>query len=368
MPGRPRERRYYREDVERLKERKEARRDPARAAARGLHWGGPVLESGITLIHDGRFYYRGRDALALAETASLEDVAALLWAADETRTQPRCSSSRRALPPASWRSFGPARGSAHACFRRAADRRSGRSRVLRPASRGGPADRRPHHPAVDDDRRAARLAAPAHRALQARVGAEARRGRRRDSHRAGPLRGPRAERVGVHRQMRGVGRRLALRRGLGGDGDAQGLQARRRRERVLALLAEAEHAEAALAIAGGQSPAPRRDACRVSAILFIRPAIRAPCCCCGWRRRAETSRRGGRFETSGRRDRSCCTIVRIWISDWPRRSHAPTGLPEQAPVLLFALGRTIGWIAHAIEEYASGQLIRPRARYTGPMP
>jgi citrate synthase len=44
------------------------------------------------------------------------------------------------------------------------------------------------------------------------------------------------------------------------------------------------------------------------------------------------------------------------------------GLPDQAPVLLFALGRTIGWIAHAIEEYASGQLIRPRARYTGPVP
>jgi citrate synthase len=44
------------------------------------------------------------------------------------------------------------------------------------------------------------------------------------------------------------------------------------------------------------------------------------------------------------------------------------GLPDQAPALLFALGRTTGWIAHAIEEYASGQLIRPRARYTGPAP
>jgi citrate synthase len=43
-------------------------------------------------------------------------------------------------------------------------------------------------------------------------------------------------------------------------------------------------------------------------------------------------------------------------------------LPEQAPLIVFALGRTIGWIAHAIEEYASGQLIRPRARYTGPAP
>jgi hypothetical protein len=33
---------------------------------------------------------------------------------------------------------------------------------------------------------------------------------------------------------------------------------------------------------------------------------------------------------------------------------------------LFALGRYIGWLAHAIEQAATGQLIRPRARYTGP--
>jgi citrate synthase len=43
-------------------------------------------------------------------------------------------------------------------------------------------------------------------------------------------------------------------------------------------------------------------------------------------------------------------------------------LPDHAPLLLFALGRTIGWIAHAIEQYASGQLIRPRASYAGPPP
>jgi len=43
-------------------------------------------------------------------------------------------------------------------------------------------------------------------------------------------------------------------------------------------------------------------------------------------------------------------------------------LPDETPFLLFAIGRTIGWIAHAMEEYASGHLIRPRARYTGPMP
>ena len=43
-------------------------------------------------------------------------------------------------------------------------------------------------------------------------------------------------------------------------------------------------------------------------------------------------------------------------------------LPAHAPLVLFALGRTLGWIAHAIEAYESGRLIRPRARYTGPAP
>jgi citrate synthase len=35
---------------------------------------------------------------------------------------------------------------------------------------------------------------------------------------------------------------------------------------------------------------------------------------------------------------------------------------------IFILGRTVGWIAHAIEKYESGVLIRPRARYLGPPP
>jgi citrate synthase len=43
-------------------------------------------------------------------------------------------------------------------------------------------------------------------------------------------------------------------------------------------------------------------------------------------------------------------------------------LPDFAPLVLFALGRTAGWIAHLIEQYESGQLIRPRARYVGPAP
>ena len=44
------------------------------------------------------------------------------------------------------------------------------------------------------------------------------------------------------------------------------------------------------------------------------------------------------------------------------------GLPEDSALALFLLGRTAGWIAHALEQAAHGSLIRPRARYTGPSP
>jgi citrate synthase len=43
-------------------------------------------------------------------------------------------------------------------------------------------------------------------------------------------------------------------------------------------------------------------------------------------------------------------------------------LPRGAPFVLFALGRSAGWVAHVIEQYAMGTLIRPRARYVGVPP
>ena len=44
------------------------------------------------------------------------------------------------------------------------------------------------------------------------------------------------------------------------------------------------------------------------------------------------------------------------------------GLPHDSGLTLFAIGRTAGWTAHAIEQRASETLIRPRARYTGVAP
>ena len=77
--GKRRNRRYRAEDVWRLKERKEQRRDPARVTESALDWGAPVMESSITLITGGRMYYRGHDAVILSEDHTLEQVAELIW-------------------------------------------------------------------------------------------------------------------------------------------------------------------------------------------------------------------------------------------------------------------------------------------------
>lgn len=42
--------------------------------------------------------------------------------------------------------------------------------------------------------------------------------------------------------------------------------------------------------------------------------------------------------------------------------------PVGQEMALFAIARSAGWIAHALEQLADGRLIRPRARYTGPPP
>lgn len=42
------------------------------------------------------------------------------------------------------------------------------------------------------------------------------------------------------------------------------------------------------------------------------------------------------------------------------------GLPPGAALAVFLVARAVGWIAHVIEQYETGALIRPRARYTGP--
>ena len=43
-------------------------------------------------------------------------------------------------------------------------------------------------------------------------------------------------------------------------------------------------------------------------------------------------------------------------------------LPADAPLTMFALARSVGWLAHALEQIETGTLIRPRANYVGVAP
>jgi citrate synthase len=42
------------------------------------------------------------------------------------------------------------------------------------------------------------------------------------------------------------------------------------------------------------------------------------------------------------------------------------GLPPGCAVGIFAVARSAGWVAHMLEQYEAGYLVRPRARYLGP--
>lgn len=79
VPDSPRTRRYRADDVERLLNRQRIRSDPEHAASPALAWGSSSMESHVSMIADGRLYYRDRDACELARTSSFEDVVSLLW-------------------------------------------------------------------------------------------------------------------------------------------------------------------------------------------------------------------------------------------------------------------------------------------------
>jgi citrate synthase len=72
-----RARRYRAEDIRAMRER---RAPPGGADAGGMFgWNRPVLESSITLIAEGELFYRGVNVLDLARHATLETAAGVLW-------------------------------------------------------------------------------------------------------------------------------------------------------------------------------------------------------------------------------------------------------------------------------------------------
>jgi citrate synthase len=78
-PDDPRRSLYDQRDLDRLVQRRRRGRARKDVAASAIDFGEPVLASAITRIGDDGLFYRGQDATRLAATATLEEVATLLW-------------------------------------------------------------------------------------------------------------------------------------------------------------------------------------------------------------------------------------------------------------------------------------------------
>ena len=81
-PDDPRASLYSEADIDALVKRRRRGRSRSEIASAAIAWGDPVMETEITTVRNGRLIYRGRDAVKLAEQATLEDIAALLWRSD----------------------------------------------------------------------------------------------------------------------------------------------------------------------------------------------------------------------------------------------------------------------------------------------
>ncbi len=345
-PADPRRSRYRGADIQALAARKARGRKAANVAQGAIAWGEPVLTSAITMVADGRLYYRGRDAVMLAASETFEGVARLLRDDDGVaqrhaerpeppngptmRDRAFAALARRAAedPPASGRSAADLGFEGATLLDILADAVIG-------AIRSGPIHERLGrawgcgHVGCDLIRRtlilladhelnpstfAARVAASTGASLAAACLAGL-------ATLSGPLHGGLADRV----------RRLAAEARFIGPEEA-----------VAARLAHWPSAPGF-----GHPLYPEGDP-RARALLqdFEPPPEMGH-----FGRAAE--------EMTGESANVDFALVAL---------AEALNLPEDAPFALFAVARCAGWTAHAIEQISTGGLIRPRARYAGPAP
>jgi citrate synthase len=361
-PGPSRERRYSRDDVERLQRRTEERRNPDKAVAHALQWGMPVLESAIALIDGQRLYYRGHDALALVRTRSIAEVASLIWTGhfdtlSETQSDSATVRADTRLPFA-------ARAQS----------------LLATASADD---------AAAFDRRPASVAACGWHILHLLTAAAAGRTTATDEALTIDQRLARAWRV----RARGAD---VLRSALILCADHE-LNVSSFTARCVASAGSDPYAVVVAGLSALAGPKHGGTGARVEAMLRsvrdernLRSAL------------AARLRRGERLDGFGHplyasgdpratmlldmlRERYATSaelrfIVNVvsaagaLIGEKPNIDFALAAvahvlrLPAGSPLMLFAIGRTIGWIGHALEQYATDQLIRPRAKYVGVAP
>ncbi|RFP16099.1 MULTISPECIES: citrate/2-methylcitrate synthase [unclassified Duganella] len=357
----PRRSLYHRDDILRMARRSNGRRKIETVSAQAMQWGDPVLPSAISTAADGHLLYRGRDAVTLSETATLEEIADLLWEAEPGQVQAATAGASPApaqaaiAPPASALGAGllalalRSASDVPSMDRTAADLRTEAASILATlteamigpalasatAAAGAP-------PATISQRLALAWQRPAsedllRRALVLMADHELN---------ASTF----ATRVAISTGASLAAGVLAgfttLTGPLHGGASAEFAQ--------LAAAARAHGAEAAVAtwrasgraLPGFGHMLYAQGDPRARALMKLLPELQPHA--------------------------DLAAAAEAQAGELPNIDFALTllaaahGLPDDAPFILFALGRCVGWLAHALEQVQARRPIRPRARYIGP--
>jgi citrate synthase len=342
-PKDPRRSLYDSSDVKRLAGRHSGRRSAAAVAAETIGWGEPVLTSSISTVVEGRLFYRGRDAVELAEAATLEEVAGLLWEVEKVRFDmsilevSAASPLQAALIVLSQRAavYPPSYGRARAVLAEEAA-------VLVGAVASAMLGRKTSAPD------------PLHRRM-----ALAWRARRAEDviRRALVLLADHELNASTFATRVAVSTGASLSAGLlAGLATLSGPLHGGAVASARALIAAAERADPAAAARAGLARGQPLPAFGHPLYPNGDPRAAALFACFAPRSIFAETR----------------AAVEALTGEAPNVDFALAALadafdlPEAAPFTLFSVARSVGWIAHAIEQATSGVLIRPRARYVGP--
>ncbi len=348
-PDDPRRSLYRQDDVERLAARQRGRRPAHTVAAESIAWGEPVLETAISTVAAGQLLYRGQDATNLAETATLEGVAGILWGG-QSAFEPQ-----HPLPDPPLKGEGA---------------KEPRSRSLEQvyldiaglAATDMPTVGRAHSVLLLDATRvvrtlAAALAAPGTDPVHHRLARKWGRVEAAEAIRASLV-------LLAEHELNASTFAARVTASTGAPLSAAVMAG-------LAALSGPLHGNASQSMAGLVAAA-QQDGAETAVRDYLREGRALPCF-------------GHRLYADG--DVRAVALMRylpvpLLFAEIAAAGTALSGempnidfalvamtaafnLPDDAPLQIFALARSVGWIAHALEQIETGALIRPRARYIG---
>lgn len=351
----PRRSLYHRDDVLRMARRANGRRKVDIVSSEAMQYGDPVMPSAVSTALDGRLLYRGHDAATLADTASLEDIAALLWECppDEAAVLWQTSASNDA--PAAGGSSALAAGLLALARRNAVDAPS----LGRPAA-ALRAEAASVLATLTNAMAAGHNADSGHTTISQRLAcawhAEAHEDLIR---RALVLMADNELNASTFATRVAISTGASLAAGvLAGFTTLTGPLHGGAAQQFAELIAQAQASDASQAVGNwlaSKRPLPafghplyRDGDPRAKALLKYLPKVQL--------------------------HEALAVAAEQQAGELPNIDYALSllttagGLPKDAPFVLFAVGRCVGWLAHALEQVQANRLIRPRARYTGPAP